>query len=438
MARSAKPRNSRNTRKPVTIDLDAEAVVDESASEATTDAAEAVSEATEEILETNSEENPSDEGNEQTVASGATSNARLANLSGGVVGGLLALVGGAFLQWVGVLPSFAPQPAAVEQVDLTPVQSDIESLRTEIAALQEASGASISAETQLAIDTAVGTSQEAATKAATLEETLQALGATVADMETNISVGAAGEGAGLEALANRIADLETITPQVTGEAPNIDALQAEVASVESGLSALQTELSAQMAGLAEQIASTEDKLAGGSTSANVAGAIASAGLKSAIDRGGSFMAELETYASVAGDAETVAELRNYAASGVATISQLSDQFPSIHNRIIAVGEGLAEDAGVADRLMASARSLVQVRTVGDVEGESSDQIAARIEARLKESDLAAALSEWESLPDPAKNASAGFADNLRARLSVDALVAKALSGAMAASAPTSN
>ncbi|MEM8539906.1 MAG: hypothetical protein AAGF25_03025 [Pseudomonadota bacterium] len=438
MARSAKPRNSRNTRKPVTIDLDAEAVVDENVNEVGSEAAETVAEATEEKLEPSADDISSSGDGEPTVTSGSTGNTRFANLSGGLVGGLLALVGGAFLQWVGVLPSFAPQPAPVEQVDLTPVQSDIENLRAEIASLQENSVASISAETQMAIDAAVGTSQETAIKAASMEETLQALGATVSEMETSISVGAAGEGAGLEALANRIVELETIVSQANGDAINIEALQAEIASVEGGLSALQTELSAQMAGLAEQISSAEDKIAGGTAGANVAGAIASAGLKSAIDRGGSFMSELETYASVAGDAETVAELRNYAASGVATISQLTDQFPSVHNRIIAVGEGLAEDAGVADRLMASARSLVQVRTVGDVEGESPDQIAARIEARLKESDLAAALSEWESLPDAAKNASAGFADSLRARLSVDALVAKALTGAMTATAPASN
>lgn len=438
MARSAKPRNSRNTRKPVTIDLDADAVVEESVSAAAEDAGSDASESVSTPAEASGEEAASDGGSAENASPVQSSSNRFSSLSGGVIGGLLALVGGAVLQWVGVLPSFAPQPAAIEQVDLAPVQSEIESLKSEIAGLQNPGDTAVPEETQTAINAAMDAAQASTLQVSNLEAMIQALDVKVTEVESSISVGAAGEDAGLEALASRIVDLEAGMNATSGGEETIAALQAELANVANGLSALESELSEQMVGLSTQVAAAEAKIAGGNSGANVATAIASAGLKSAIDRGGSFMAELETYASVSGNEEVVAELRNFAASGVATINQLADQFPSVHNRIIAVGEGLAEDAGVADRLMASARSLVQVRTVGDVEGESADQIAARIEARLKESDLAAALAEWESLPDAAKNASAGFADRLRARQSVDAMVAKALSGAMAASAPASN
>lgn len=438
MARSAKSRNSRNTRKPVTIDLDADGVVEESVSTATDEAAVAESNLAPDQTEATLEEGSPEGSDDKIEPPVQNSNAKLSSLSGGVVGGLLALVGGAVLQWAGVLPSFAPQPAAFEQVDLTPVQSEIEILKNEIAVLQDNGSDAVSAEIQTAIDAAIGASQETATQASKLEDLMQTLDAKVADIETSISVGAAGEGVGLEALANRIANLESEMVNAVGGGEIVAALQTELSTVENGLSSLESGLTEQMAGLAAQVASAEEKLAGGASSTNVATAIASAGLKSAIDRGGSFMAELEAYASVSSNTEIVDGLRDYAASGVATINQLSDQFPSVHNRIIAVGEGLEVDASVADRLMASARSLVQVRTVGDVEGEGADQIAARIEARLKESDLAAALAEWESLPDAAKNASARFADQLRARQSVDVMVSKALSGAMAASAPASN
>lgn len=438
MARSAKPRNSRSTRKPVTIDLDADTVVAESKSDTEDEAANAAPGASEEKLEAPIEEGSSDNHSDGADPSVQKSNARLSNLSGGLVGGLLALVGGAVLQWVGVLPNFAPEPAAVEQVDLTPLQTEIENLRNEFTGFQSSGDDGVSAEAQTAINTAIEAAQSSIAQASNFEGMIQALDAKVQEIESRISVGAAGENAGLEALASRIADLEEQSANADVAEETIAGLRSGLSSVESGLSALESDLSEQMAGLSAQIASAEEKLAGGSSSVNVATAIASAGLKSAIDRGGSFMAELEAYASVAGNEEIVSELRNYAASGVATVNQLTDQFPSVHNRIIAVGDGLASDAGVADRLMASARSLVQVRTVGDVEGEGADQIAARIEARLKESDLAAALVEWESLPDAAKEASAGFADKLRARQSVDAMVAKALSGAMAASAPNSN
>ncbi len=466
MARSAKPRSSRTTRKPVTIDLEAEPaseakpqsekqVKDRDSSSAAANKATEASKgdqtkraAQTETLKTEppKPERKSGGATPPSAPSRATSNSRMSSLTGGIIGGLLALIGGAGLQWAGVFPSMGPEPAPAQQVDLGPVQTEIDDLKAQIIALEKNPGAPISDLAQASIDAAIGSSQEAVEKVSSLEQALQSIDGKIAEIEANISAGAAGENVGLETLAARVADIEGALASPGGQiSPEmqsvIESLQTELAAAQSGLAAQSDNLATLEGTIAEQMTSLDAKISGmgeqlesGTSGANVAAAIASAGLKSAIDRGGSFMTELEAFASVAGDGETVATLRNYAASGVATISQLSDQFPSVHNRIIAVGDGLDENAGVADRLMASARSLVQVRTVGDVEGESPDQIAARIEARLKESDLASALAEWESLPDASKEASAEFAESLRARQTVDALVANALSSAMAAAA----
>jgi hypothetical protein len=56
-------------------------------------------------------------------------------------------------------------------------------------------------------------------------------------------------------------------------------------------------------------------------------------------------------------------------------------------RIVAASRGVGEDAGIGERLMASARSLVQVRPVGEVEGEEPGAIAARMEVALSEGNL---------------------------------------------------
>ncbi len=462
MARSAKPRSSRTTRKPVTIDLEAEKVSEakpkndassgaKSTSGVDTKKPEETSQSNQAKSTTGGESAKKDLPKSESKPAGgssrptppkAASNTGMSSLTGGIIGGLIALIGGAGLQWVGVLPSMGPEPAPVEQVDLSPVQSEIDGLKAQIIALQESEGAAISDQAQSSIDAALGSSQEAIERTSTIEQALQSLDGKVGEIEASISAGAAGENAGLETLATRIAEVEGALAAVSANGDQVSPeIQSMVESLQSDLAAQTGNLATLQGTVVEQIASLEEKLAGmaeqiesRSSGANVAAAIASAGLKSAIDRGGSFMTELEAYASVAGDGEIVETLRNYAASGVATISQLSDQFPAVHNRIIAVGDGLDENAGVADRLMASARSLVQVRTVGDVEGDSPDQIAARIEARLKDSDLAAALVEWENLPDAAKEASADFAESLRARQTVDALVSNALSGAMAAAA----
>ena len=184
-----------------------------------------------------------------------------------------------------------------------------------------------------------------------------------------------------------------------------------------------------MSALDARLARVEADIDAGAGS-RVAGAIAASALKSASDRGLPFMGELESYASVAGSGETVEALRAYAASGVPTQAQLVERFPAVANRIVASASGVGEDAGIGERLMASARSLVQVRPVGEVAGDDPGAIAARIEVALQRSDLGRAISEWESLPDAARTASQGFADDLKARRRLDSLITDVLGGAM--------
>src|SRR5262249_9831610 len=62
--------------------------------------------------------------------------------------------------------------------------------------------------------------------------------------------------------------------------------------------------------------------------------------------------------------------------------------------------------GYFARLLASASRLVEVRPVGEVEGTSPGAVVARMEERLKRSDLAAALDEGAKLPEAAKFAAA--------------------------------
>ena len=78
------------------------------------------------------------------------------------------------------------------------------------------------------------------------------------------------------------------------------------------------------------------------------------------------------------------------------------------------------------RLMSSARSLVKVRPVGEVEGDTQGAIAARMEVSLKKGDLAAVVGEWDTLPDHAKAASQAFIGDVKARIEVDGLTEKAL------------
>jgi hypothetical protein len=76
-------------------------------------------------------------------------------------------------------------------------------------------------------------------------------------------------------------------------------------------------------------------------------------------------------------------------------------------------------------------SVVKVRRVGDVEGETVDAIVSRIEDRLRSGDLQAAAQQWDTLPDAAKSASIDFKRKLDARVQVENLVSGTLSRALA-------
>jgi hypothetical protein len=95
-------------------------------------------------------------------------------------------------------------------------------------------------------------------------------------------------------------------------------------------------------------------------------------------------------------------------------------------------QAAASDGGVVDRLLASARSLVRVRPVGDVEGDGVSARIARFRNAVTGGDLARAAEEYGALPDKAKAAGADFMAGLQARLKVDALAQKALASALKA------
>ena len=152
----------------------------------------------------------------------------------------------------------------------------------------------------------------------------------------------------------------------------------------------------------------------------------------AIDRGAPFMTELETYAAIAPDAPEIAALRELAAAGVPTRAQIAARAPDAVTRMIDAAEPVDPNAGLFARLVASFQSVVKVRPVGEVEGEGVGPTAARIEAAVQANDYARALAEYETLPDIAKAAGAGFIADLRARQTADELVENALSGALRA------
>ncbi|WP_246659118.1 mitofilin family membrane protein [Rhizobium sp. FY34] len=204
------------------------------------------------------------------------------------------------------------------------------------------------------------------------------------------------------------------------------ALQAELASLKSSTEGT----AAGTSQLTERLGALETEVNQPGAEQAVARALAAAALKAATERGGSFAAELQTFAQVAPDDPAVEALKAYADQGVPTRADLARRLPAATNAIFDTLNRPDPNQGIAARLMASALSVVKVRPVGDVAGDTPEAVVARFEERVKNGDLKAAIGEWNALPEAARQASADFRQALDARIEVEDLMNGTLTRAM--------
>ncbi|OJU51477.1 MAG: hypothetical protein BGO03_09175 [Mesorhizobium sp. 61-13] len=261
--------------------------------------------------------------------------------------------------------------------------------------------------------------------------------ADLSALKSAVDASTPADGAELGALNDKVQQVEAAVTAL-GEAAKVEPV--DLAPVNEKLSALEasiksatdaaTEQSGRLTSLEQSFASLSTTVEAQASQPKIALAIAASALKSALDRGAPFAAELETFAAIAPDAPQLATLRAYAEKGVPTRAEIAAETDAAANAMIAAGRPVDENAGFVERLMSSAESLVKVRPIGAVEGEGVPETVARMEVAVTQADYERALSEYESLPDAAKAAGAEFAGRLKARMEVEAQVDALISSAM--------
>jgi hypothetical protein len=211
-------------------------------------------------------------------------------------------------------------------------------------------------------------------------------------------------------------------------------LSARLAAIEKQIGDVKSATAATAsndADLSRRLQQAETKMNDRGPEQQVARAIAAAALKAAIDRGGAFEPELQTYEGLAANDPAVAGLKPFAAKGVPSRAELQREFPRVADAMIEAATVPDPNQGIAGRLLSSALSVVKVRRVGEVEGDTAEAIVARMEQSLQNGDLTGALREWKTLPEPAKAASSDYSQKLDARMKVEDLVGGTLSRALA-------
>ncbi|CAN7199569.1 hypothetical protein LJR235_000550 [Pararhizobium sp. LjRoot235] len=306
-------------------------------------------------------------------------------LAAGILGGLITLLGAGGLQYAGFLPALGPGggETAVEQS----IASDVEAIKAQLAAAPSAS--------------------------ATVD--LGPLEARIAELEKKTAE--TGNGA--------TTDLSGLNAQLTN-------LTGEIATLKSALADAQQSTEAAKSELSTRIEAAEKKIEEPASDVQLARAVAVTALKTAIDRGGPFLAELDALKSIAATDPAVAGLAGDAALGVSPRADLMRDFPATADAMLEATQHSDPNQGIFSRLMDSASSAIRIRPVGNVEGDGPEAVIARIEDKLTNGDLKGASLEWQALPEPAKTAGAAFKTKLDQRIRVEGLIDAAVAGAMTA------
>lgn len=332
------------------------------------------------------------------------------------MGGAAALQAGGYLPALGGVQETGEVTASAEQLD---------ALSGEVAALRDQ------------VQSAPVAPAAPAENGATAEQ-LAALGQRIDTFETSASTAGADATAGLQQVGETAAAAQktAAAAQETANAAQQAATAAQQSATQANEAATATQQAAEQASakVDEAVAQFESRIAGMEANNRRAdGALAAANLKSAIDQGGPFMSQLETYAEATGAGAATEDLRAFAADGVPSKQVLAAEWPAVEDQIAESLRPALPDAPVQEQLLSGLRSLVQVRPDGPAPAEAKgpDAVLSRLDAAIESGDLAGWQSEWQTLPQAGQDASQDFASRVAARLTADRVVAEALSSALA-------
>ena len=134
----------------------------------------------------------------------------------------------------------------------------------------------------------------------------------------------------------------------------------------------------------------------------------------ALRDGAGFAEALAAMRRLRAEPAQLAALEPFAASGAPTAGALLQEFRPIGERLTSEARGPARTW--SERLSRMLEGVVTVRPLAEVGSTSVESLVARIENALNRGDLRDAAAAWDALPEPARLASEGWGNRLKARL----------------------
>ena len=211
-----------------------------------------------------------------------------------------------------------------------------------------------------------------------------------------------------------------------------DATAAAVATLAQKLPAGVAVERSQVEALAARVAAVEtsEKTAARGDQAVRLVLVATA-LKSAVERGDPFAGELAAAKALGADPKLTAALEPFAASGVPTSAALARELAVLAPSLRPAASAPARE-GFLERLQVNAEKLVRVRPTDEVAGSDAAAIASRVETKAAQEDIAGAQAELAKLSTTARAPAEAWLKQAQARTAaLDAgrrLAADALAG----------
>ena len=168
----------------------------------------------------------------------------------------------------------------------------------------------------------------------------------------------------------------------------------------AGVSASELEgLQKRLAGLEQATKTARDDIAKtGASDAAARLALSAVALRDTVVSGAPFAPSLAQAKALGADANVLATLEPFAATGLPTPAALALELRALLPGMVKKPETNAS-GGFLEKLQANAGNLVRVRPVGAPSGDDSAAVLTRVESAAAAADIAAALAELVKLPE---------------------------------------
>ncbi|RCL00749.1 MAG: Mitochondrial inner membrane protein [Candidatus Tokpelaia sp. JSC189] len=329
----------------------------------------------------------------------------------GITGGIIALGGGVVFQHAGIFSSFA--------VDANRIEFSNASIKNQLLELKEKLASIPSMPSDVAMR-----EKERALLSEAEQNAAQAVLADVQNQVRFVIDAIAKTRKELSDIPNQTAFnqlQETISQRISAleaKLNELDKLKQDMVSEKSVTQNHEIQLEALRKGMASLV---EQKWI---STTGVTLFVAASALKSAVDRGGAYANELQTFSTVAPPNTSLNLLKTYADNGLPSAAELSARFSRVADKIAQEENRPSDNAGIVEKLWADMRGMVLARPVGIVDGNTPGAVAARMEVAIAAGDYARAINEWKTLPPRVQSVSADFMEILQARYEVDSLLSR--------------